>query len=111
MSVLTNVKKTLPGLQDVLQSGVPLNFRHSHALTAQKGDEEDPLLFYNKHLYLERHWYYHKATTSTTSGFTTCRTTSSTKMTWFLTLLLMEKNMHRLVKHNDLSPLRYTIAD
>ena len=47
-----DVKKTLLGLHDVLQSGALLNNRDSHVFT-KKRDVEEPLLFHSK---LEVHW-------------------------------------------------------
>ena len=49
----TDVKQTLLGLQDILQGDTHLNLRDTYTSTIQKGDVEEPLLFHNKHLYME----------------------------------------------------------
>ena len=50
---IADVKKTPLGLQDLLHSGVLLNFRDSRTSTIQKGGVDESLLFRNKHFYLE----------------------------------------------------------
>ena len=47
------MKQTLLGLQDMLQGDIQLNLRDTHTSTIQKGDVEEPLLFNDKHFYVE----------------------------------------------------------
>ena len=50
---ITDVKQTLLGLQDILQGDIQLNLRDTYTSTIQKGDVEEPLLFHDKHFYVE----------------------------------------------------------
>ena len=50
---ITDVKQTLLGVQDMLQGNVQLNLRDTYTSTIQKGDVEEPLLFHDKHFYVE----------------------------------------------------------
>ena len=47
------MKQTLLGLQDILQGDIQLNLRDTYTSTIQKGDVEEPLLFHDKHFYVE----------------------------------------------------------
>ena len=50
---ITDVKQTLLGLQDILQGDIQLKLRDTNTSTIQKGDVEEPLLFHDKHFYVE----------------------------------------------------------
>ena len=50
---IIDVKQTLLGLQDILQGDIQLNLRDTYTSTIQKGDVEEPLLFHDKHFYVE----------------------------------------------------------
>ena len=47
------MKQTLLGLQDIVQGDIQLNLRDTYTSTIQKGDVEEPLLFHDKHFYVE----------------------------------------------------------
>ena len=49
----TDVKQTLLGLQDILQGDMQLNLRDTYTSTIQKDGVEEPLLFHDKHFYVE----------------------------------------------------------
>ena len=50
---ITDVKQTLLGLQDILQGDLQLTLRDIHSSTIKKNDVEEPLLFHDKHFYVE----------------------------------------------------------
>ena len=50
---ITDVKQSLLGLQHILQGDIQLNPRDAYTSTIQKGDVEEPLLFHDKHFYVE----------------------------------------------------------
>ena len=50
---ITDVKQTLLGLQDILQGDLQLTLRDIHSPTIKKNDVEEPLLFHDKHFYVE----------------------------------------------------------
>ena len=50
---ITDVKQTLLGLHDILQRDIQLNLRDTYSSTIQKGEVEEPLLFHDKHFYVE----------------------------------------------------------
>ena len=50
---ITDVKQTLLGLQDLLQGDLQLTLRDIHSSTIKKDDIEEPLLFHDKHFYVE----------------------------------------------------------
>ena len=50
---ITDVKQILLGLQDILQGDIQLHLRDTYSSTIQKGDVEEPLLFHDKHFYVE----------------------------------------------------------
>ena len=50
---ITDVKQTLLGLQDILQGDLQLTLWDIHSSTIKKNDVEEPLLFHDKHFYVE----------------------------------------------------------
>ena len=50
---VTDVKQTLLGLQDLLQGELQLTLRDVHSSTIMKNGIEEPLLFHDKHFYVE----------------------------------------------------------
>ena len=50
---ITDAKQTLLGLQDILQGDLQLTLRDIHSSTIKKDDVEEPLLFHDKHFYVE----------------------------------------------------------
>ena len=98
---ITDVKQTLLGLQDILQGDIQLNLRDTYTSTIQKGDVEEPLLFHDKHFYVEALILPqdHKLTTY---GCTTCRANCFALLRLSTTPLEMEKYMSKPVKHNCL---------
>ena len=50
---ITDVKQTLLGLQDLLQGELQLTLRDVHSSTIKKNGIEEPLLFHDKHFYVE----------------------------------------------------------
>ena len=50
---ITDVKQTLLRLQDILQGDIQLTLRDIHSSTIKKDGVEEPLLFHDKHFYVE----------------------------------------------------------
>ena len=50
---ITDVKQTLLGLQDILQEDIQLHLHGTDMSTIRKGAVEEPLLFHDKHFYVE----------------------------------------------------------